>query len=354
MKKYLLFLILILLLSGCNLFGERSYVVVEPHNEGYEEALDSDAVTVNSYLGLKNAILDFVENGISDGVIIAEGYSGDITGDLRDVVYEVWRAEPLGAYAVDYMTYDCSRIVNQYEIHIHTTFRRSLEEIQSITYVGDRDAVSLQLKEAMSVYAETLTLRVSDFDHLNIQQLVEQVYKNSPAFALELPSTSITSYPETGNQRIMEIHFQYKTDSAKLLEYYTETNNLLEDLLKIYSVENDDELCAKRFYNRVNRDGILVNQQEDYPFADSVYGALILNRATSYGYAQSYILMLDSMNIPCELVGGVYMGQNHYWVRLMIDNKIYYSDPSAPLLAPESGEILMTEEQLISYGYDPK
>lgn len=352
MKKYLLFLLIILLLSGCSLFGERSYVVVEPHNEGYEEAVDSEAITVSSYLGLKNAILDFVENGTTDGVIIAEGYSGDITGDLDDAVYEIWRAEPLGAYAVDYMTYDCSRIVNQYEIHIHTTFRRTLEEIQSIIYVGDRDSVSAQLREAMRVYSETLTLRVADFEHLNIQALTEQVYENNPAFALELPAVSVTSYPETGTQRIVEIRFLYESDPGRLLEYSQEVNELLEDILKIYTVENNDEICAKRFYNRTNRDGVFVTEQEDLPFADSVYGALILERATSYGYAQTYIVMLDSVNIPCELVEGTLMGQRHYWVRLMIDNTIYYADPSKPLILGDSGEFLMEEDQLESFGYD--
>lgn len=352
MKKYLLFLILILLLSGCNLFGERSYVVVEPHNEGYEEAVDSDAVTVNSYLGLKNAILDFVEGGITDGVIIAEGYSGDITGDLDDAVYEVWRADPLGAYAVDYMTYDCSRIVSQYEIHIHTTFRRTLEEIQSVVYVGDSDSVSLQLRDAMSVYAETLTLRVADFEQLNIQQLTEQVYENNPSFALELPEVSVSSYPESGNQRIVEIKFLYDSDPARLREYSREVNDLMEDILKIYTVENDEEICAKRFYNRTNRDGVLVTEQEDMPFADSVYGALILDRATSYGYAQTYIVMLDSVNIPCTLAEGTLMGQKHYWVRLMIDNTIYFADPSMPLILGDTNEFLMNENQLKDFGYD--
>ena len=47
-------------------------------------------------------------------------------------VYEVSRGDPLGTCAVDYMTYDYSKIVSYYEIHVHTTYRRTLEEIQSI------------------------------------------------------------------------------------------------------------------------------------------------------------------------------------------------------------------------------
>lgn len=350
----MLFLLFTLLFSGCSLFGERNYVVVEPHNEGYEEAVDSDAISVSSYLGLKNAILEFVENGVTDGVIIAESYSGNITEDLDDAVYEVWRSVPIGAYAVDYMTYDCARIVNQYEIHIHTTYRRTLQEIRNIDYAGDNDAVQLKLREAMSNYADTLTLRVADFEHLNIQQLVEKVYRSNPSFALEIPATSVTSYPETGNQRIVEIRFLYDSDPIRLQSYILEVNDLLDDILKIYSVDNDERICARRFYNRVCRDGMLVTEQDDLPYADSVYGALILGRATSYGYAQTYILLLDSEEIPCELVEGTFMGQRHYWVRLMIDNSIYYSDPSMVLLGAEADDFLLKEEDLGFYGYDLK
>lgn len=355
MIKIIAISLIISLLSGCGFWDGREYIKVQPHDEGYEVAIDSDAISVSSYLGLKNAILDFVEDGVEDGVIRAESYPGEITEDLDNAVYEVWRGDPIGAYAVDYMTYDCSKIVNHYEIHIHTTFRRSSEEIDSISYASDMDTVRLRLTDAMKNYQDILTLRVGDYQDFDVSETVSKIFLGNPEFALEHPVVSMTTYPESGSQRILEITFEYTLDQETLAEYSALVGDTLDLISRLYGSNNDEVYCAKRLYNRVRRDGVLLNQQQkDSVYADSVYGALVDGAATSLGYAQAYLLLLDMKDISGSLVECSYMGQTHYICQMYLDNHVYYADPSPSVVTTEYDSFMLTEEELMSYGYEIK
>ena len=121
MKKAILAIMLLMsmLLGGCSVMLEKEYVVIEPHNEQYVEDDQSDVLTVENYAGLKNAILSLVESGLEYGVIRTNNYDGDVTEDLADASYEVARNDPLGAFAIDYLTHDYNRIVSYYELHIY-------------------------------------------------------------------------------------------------------------------------------------------------------------------------------------------------------------------------------------------
>ena len=353
MKKLLTYILLLCLLCGCAPFGSNTYVVVEPHDEGYEVAIDSNAVTVSSYLGLKNAITDMVEECVTDGVIRAEGYTGEITEDLSSAVYEVWRGDPLGAFAVDYMTYDCSKIVSYYEIHIHTTYRRTQEEIESVEYASGLSGLRDKIREAMETYEPVVRIRVSDYQEVDYEELVLELFQEHPEFALEQPEITVTSYPETGSQRILEIGFAYDLPQEQLLAMKQQANEQLEYIVKLYGSNNDPMVSARRFYNRITRDGIMVTvQDDDAGTEDSIYGVFIENAATSFGYARTYCAMLRMKDIPCELVHANYLGQNHYLCLATLEGTDYYIDPARMLMDGDSEIFLLTDEDLWHYGYD--
>ena len=122
-------LALLCLLSGCSAWRNDDYLSLSPHSTATTQTASPDAVTVENYLGLKNAILGFIREGQANGTIRVTNYDGDVEADLSEAAYEVSKLDPLGAYAVDYMTHDLARIVSYYEIHISITFRRTAEEI---------------------------------------------------------------------------------------------------------------------------------------------------------------------------------------------------------------------------------
>lgn len=351
MKKLLLCALMLGLLCGCGVFGEKTYVVVEPHVEDYQTTVDSDAQTVSSYLGLKNAMISFVMDGVEEGVLRAESYSGDLSKDLSDAVYEVSRGNPLGAFAVDYMTYDYSKIVSYYEIHIHCTYRRSVEEISSIIYVTSSDELQEQFLEAMEDYAPVLRLHVGDYREADLSELVQQIYQEHPEFALEQPDINVTSYPDSGTQRVLEIEFLYKTDQETLQMDRDQIQTAVDNIVSLYGSSNDPETGARRCYYRLGRDGSLT-QEGTRVFSSSAYGALVEMSATSFGYAQAYRLLMEAQEIPCELVQGTLNGQSHFWCRITLEGERYYVDPAAAVVDPETEQFLMTEEELKTLGYE--
>jgi hypothetical protein len=351
MKKLLLCVLMLGLLCGCGVFGEKTYVVVEPHDNEYQTEVDSDAQTVSSYLSLKNAMISFVMDGVEEGVLRAESYSGDLSKDLSDAVYEVSRGNPIGAFAVDYMTYDYSKIVSYYEINIHCTYRRTVEEINSIVYVTDTDEIETQLQEAMTDYATVLRLHVGDYREADLSDLVQEIYRAHPEFALEQPDINVASYPDSGTQRVLEIEFLYKTDQETLKMDQEQLQNVVSNIVSLYGSDLDQRTGARRCYYRLGRDGSLT-QSGDRVFADSAYGALVEMSATSLGYAQAYTLLMEAQDIPCELVQGTWEGQSRDWCRITLDGTKYYVDPSAAVLDPDTEQFLMTAAELETLGYE--
>ena len=69
MKRIATMALVICMLAGCGAFGHNTYISVTPHDEEYQVAVDSSALTVSGYLSLKNAILGLVEDAVEEGVI---------------------------------------------------------------------------------------------------------------------------------------------------------------------------------------------------------------------------------------------------------------------------------------------
>ena len=351
MKRLICLLLVLLTLCGCGL-RENVYIKVEPHDEDYEVSQDSDAVTVGSYLALKNAILYFVEEGMEKGVIYAEAYSGNITEDLEQAVYEVSKSMPIGAFAVETMTYDYSRIVSYYEIHIHTTFSRDAEEVDMLGYASDTAAVREYIAEAMKHYDGQLLLRVGDYDPFDIETVVEEIYLAHPEYALEKPIVSMNTYPEKGTQRILEIRFAYKTNAEVLMEKQQIVAEHLERIASIYGIAHNDMTNAKRFYARVGRDAVLIPDLDDLSvMTNSPYGVLEEKCSTSYGFAQTYLLLLRATGVECELISGVKDGAVHYWCLVNLGGDYYYVDPSLSCNEESGDSFLLGDAELEELGY---
>lgn len=348
MKRMLALLLVLCVLGGCT-GGNETYVAIEPHDENYAVSMESDVMTVGSFLSLKNAILRLVEEAVEEGVIRAESYTGDLAKDLSSAVYEVSRGDPLGAFAVDYMTYDYSQIVGYYEIHIHTTYRRSLEEIQSIQNASGPSGVRDRIRGAMETYQPVLRLRVSDYRGINVEEMTEQVFLDHPEFALERPAVETAAYPESGSSRILEVRFDYLHSQETLTACRDRAEETAERLALLYGSQNSDGVSARRLMGRLLRDGTLRKDQEGY--SDSVYGALCEGTATAYGYAQAYLRLLEERNIPCWLVEGTCMGESHVWCGLTIDGEAFFADPVRGLMGQQPEDAIFPEEAAADMGY---
>ena len=344
-------LALVLLLSGCIRLREHEYVVVEPHDEGYEVAVDTGKLSVDSYLSLKNALLNLIEDGVQEGVILAKGYSGNLAEDLGEAVYEVSQGDPLGAFAVEYMTYDYSKIVSYYEIRVHITFRRTEEEIDSIVYLSDEDSIPGLVNQTLKDLSDVLCFRVSDYHEMDYAKIVEEISGEYPGLLMAMPEVTAKTYPETGSQRIVELAFDYPYKTDSMLSFRDQLSGKVHLISELYGSDLSELTTARRFYDRLIRDGELILEPQE-SIDNTAYSAVMLSEATSYGYAQAFRMLLQERELPCQVVTGTRNGLNHSWCLVVLEGKEYYIDPALGVEEPDTDWFLLGTTELLALGYE--
>ena len=99
--------LLMLPLTGCGSLLNRDYSVTEPHSSSYYESEDRSVLRAESYQDLVNALLVLISGGAKEGTIwLYPDDSGLPAPQAAErACLEVQKETPLGAYAVEYLTY---------------------------------------------------------------------------------------------------------------------------------------------------------------------------------------------------------------------------------------------------------
>ncbi len=344
MKRILFCLLLLIILTGCTSLAPASYVSVTPHAGSDEQSGDYDAVTAESYVSLKNAILGFVREGRTEGTIHVTSYDGDVEADLAEAAYEVSKLDPLGAYAVDYMTHDCTLIVSYYEIRIHITFRRTAAEIAAIETIATQSQLESRLQKAVDTYSSRLTLRLSSYRDQDIPAMVQEYCEANPRTVMETPQITVSVYPDSGSVRIVEIDF-----------LYTETPEALAD--KEQDVQESIDAAAEYIrYRQTDEDKcdlLFTYLTERFPYATGetvtpLYDALCGGVANPVGLAQAWQLICDQAGMECYTVTGMRSGESYTWNIVGIDGYYRHLDLTECIL--ESGTLqLRTDQDMVNY-----
>ena len=146
-------------LTGCSALLERPYAVVESHTE-QPAAGDGSSDQAGTYSELVNAVLFFVSQGTEVGELQLVDYTGDVEEDLNRACLEVATEDPLGAYAVDFIKNQYTRVLTTYEATITISYRRTREQINSLVNVTGTSAIRNEVAEALADYRSEVVLRV--------------------------------------------------------------------------------------------------------------------------------------------------------------------------------------------------
>ena len=322
--------------SGCGFF-EKEYVYSEP----YVDSLDrdtGDAIEVWNYSMLKAAILDMIANHQPSAEFRFNDYRGAVNDDLAAVCLEIKSVNPLGAYAVDSLTYDTSRIVSYYVAEVDITFKRTAEEIRGVhSLTTAQELKTFLLSEVLSVSGERTTIRTytSLVDEETILKTMETLRFEDPA-GIPLPVTAeITSYPNEGGNRIFQIDLGYEYTSARRAMMTEKITERVAEMVAEELPENEAER-ALRLATALSG-GLLDTQEGD--FRNSAYGALIDRSADSEGVALAYAALCRAAGLECLVVKGSIgaMGtEEHFWNILTIDGACYHADVSKFDTDPEN------------------
>ncbi|MEQ2456420.1 hypothetical protein [Flavonifractor hominis] len=332
-----------LLLSGCTSLLERTYTSVEPHTEHTVSGSDTSTIKADTYSELVNAILFFVSQGMEEGVVQLTGYEGDVEADLNQACLEVAKDDPLGAYAVDFIKNDYTRVLTTYEATITISYRRTQEQINSLVNVTGSSAIREEVGQALAAFQPELALRVGYFteEMADLDSLIRQAYYDDPASALGMPLWEINLYPDTGNQRIVEILLIYP-ESAELLAHKKE--DLLSTVEQmVLPLHPSQHTSAERLSLLFQ---LLPDAVHTSGTGSTAWDAILGDGADSEGLALAFQLLCDEMDIGSTLIEGTLNGQPHFWNQLTDNGGTHYVD-----LTRSTDGTTWSAEDLIALGY---
>lgn len=341
MKRILPLICMLALLTGCSLVPNE-YRSVTPHET--INATLPDAVEVEDFVSLKNAILRFVKAGSEGGIIRAITYQGNVEEDLVQAAYEVARLDPVGAYAVDYLSHDCVKILNYYEINLAITYRRTGREIAAIQQAYTPEQLQGQVERSLRMFDDRLALQVTEDQKYDIPAIVENYCRADPVGMVEKPEVSVSVFPDSGRERIVEVEFLYEHTPEEL----TQMREAVEE-----SIDAAAEYIRYRHSDRDKTTLLYTYLTQRFTYAPGttatpIYSALCEGVADPTGLAYGFSLICKTAGMECYLIDGLLDGEAHIWNIVEDDGDYRHVDLSRCIL--EYGSLwLQTDWEMNRY-----
>lgn len=233
MKKRILALTLclaLLPLGGCAAMLERDHVSSTDHVD-YAVEEDSSILRAESYQGLVNSMLYFVDGHRGGGTIRLYHYAGDVDADLAAARNTVLQT-PVGAYAVGSLEFECTRILTYYEVKLDIRYTHSAREVDAIPEVTGLAGVRQELDRLVRAQQPSAVFLASYFsgDRELVEQLLSLACMSAPELFRhhDISVTDIALYPETGTRRVIEVRLGWAQSAGTVAEEEKEYAQQLE------------------------------------------------------------------------------------------------------------------------------
>lgn len=314
-------------LSGCSAF-QKEYVVVTDYvdDSAVEDAPNFENVA--SYSQLRKALSSMVSERLENAVLrFNSSYSGDILKDLSTASWSIRAESALGAWCVERISYDVRRIVSYYEADVVIEYKRTFEEMASIVHLTGTLLLNETIQEALRQAQPRLILRLSSntMDEDQALAAVQEAWFDDPTCSAVPPSADIQVYSGQSLEKIVDIYFSYDYSAQWLEQLRLSMEQAANTML---SAIPDSVEASAALYAFTSLADACQYDMEATDFGETAYGALVIGRANSLGYAQAYKLLCDRLEIPCQIISGRYNHDEHFWNIIELDGQYYHVDVS--------------------------
>lgn len=308
MKKLIpIFLTLSLLLSGCAMPGEK-YVSVKPHREQRQNAQNEAATAANS-LDLIHVLENMIRDGAENGVIYIPDYPAEhVEGGMEVAVGYAMNTYPLGAYAVEEISYQIGTTGGLPAMAVSIAYRHSDVEIRQIRDIVQMDEAQPLVAAALEGYDPRLVLRVELFFERDFQQMVRDYAETYPETVMEIPQVTVGIYG-SGPGRVVELSFAYQNGRDALRSMQSQVKPVFEAAELYVSGSAADRQKYSQLY------AFLV-ERFDYKVETSItpaYSLLQHGVGDSRAFATVYAAMCRRAGLECIVVTGTRSGEPWVW-----------------------------------------
>lgn len=347
MKKIVtLVLLLAFLLSGCSKWMDGEYHSVKPHtSDGIK--LSEDKVTVSDYNELRDALVEMVTTGRQQSTFYINGFDlekADIY--METAIMHVFQKSAIGAYAVDEITFDSGISGGIAAIAVDVSYIHGRQEILKIKRTNNMDGVQSLVKSALHNCEGAVVIRVDKYDRRDMEQFVRDYAQANPHLCMEIPQVSISVYPNSGDERVLEINFTYQTSRETLRSMQSIVAPIFS-AAELYVQSSEDE---RQKYEQLYA---FLMERFDYRNETSItptYSLLRYGVGDSKAFATVFSVMCQNADLACSVVSGTKDGEAYFWNLISIEDVSYHVDLLS--CSETGGFVPALEEEMSGYVWD--
>ncbi len=320
---------LMLSAAGCGSLFSSEYYYSEPYRDEVSIG-DGTETEVKNYTTLKNAILQLVYEREESAQFRFGSYTGSLMDDLAAVCHEIKTSTPIGAFAVEDISYDTSRIVSYYTADIKIEYKKSAAEIAAIVTVNGLGELGSHILSVMGDYSPETVVRIysTAASEEYIRDFIRDSYYADPFLVSQLPDFDVFAYPDSGPERIYLVDFRYSAMPERLREMGGQLLARAEELAQSLG-EDEPVFLALRCADQLSE--MCANTETAIAWPKTAYGSLVEGGSDPEGLALAYKALCDKLGIDCKVVLGEREddgGKEHAWNIICIDGDYYHVDVS--------------------------
>jgi len=342
-------------LSGCSSLFKKEYLSVSEYADDSGSDNNNVVSRITDYDELKNAFVLMINEHKSEGRLRFTDYAGSLQSDLALACDEVKAENALASFAVDYLSYDLSRIATYYEAVVYITYKRTQSEIDSLQYISGESGLPSVVEPVLEKMDSYISFRITSgtITAEGISQAVNKAYEINPASCVVPPVVTVQLHPESGLQHIVELEIEYGWKLSELQKMKTTLKERIQDYIGSASGDSETE-TAKSFYNQLankctyDPDGAIRSGRTELngTLGSTAYGALVESLADSRGLASAFSALCYKADIECYVVSGTLDGTSHFWNIVRLGDSYYHVDVSAYDALGAEGSFMQSDSNM--------
>lgn len=200
-------LLALCLLTGCAPLLERTYSVSEPHSSKFWESEAAGTLRAENHQDIVNDLLLLIGQHRETATLRLYNFESDLSvaDTLERAAAEIQQETPMGAYAVEYITSSSQAQRGYYEAAVRISYRRSLEQIQSVVNATSPEALYSLLAAALADGQTELAVRMGYWGETGLTRLEESMALLREEQGLtETPAWVVNFYPNPEEPGLVE------------------------------------------------------------------------------------------------------------------------------------------------------
>lgn len=326
MKQYIKMLAVVLcvctVLAGCSFWMDGEYLSVTPH-QGQNVGAANPVEEISSYAELPQVLNSFVTSGAAGGAVTAPRLNdSDLRDYLDEVVEQIKHDTPIGAYAVENITYEVGTNRGDFAIAFHIEYYLNRSDILRIKHVKSVEEATSLIGGALDEFRDSVVVLVEEYQDTDFTQVVRNYANQNPMTVMEVPQVTTKVYPEEGDSRLIELHFTYQTDREVLFQMQEHVQQIFTSA-ELYVKEYDK---VRDIYARLFS---FIMERHDYSYTTSItpsYSLLHDGIGDGRALANVYAAMCRQVGLDCQVLSGTQNGTPWYWNRVRFRGGYYHVD----------------------------